>query len=54
VRLRHWIRSIRSERGTSLAEYALILSGVSLGMVAAVAGFSGTIEGMWNGVVSLM
>ncbi|MFO6452933.1 MULTISPECIES: Flp family type IVb pilin [unclassified Aeromicrobium] len=47
-------RFAQSERGTSGVEYAMIIMGVALGMVAVVGSFHESIAQMWAGVIELM
>lgn len=47
-------RTARVERGTSMTEYALILTGVAMVMVALVGIFNETAAAMWAQTVALM
>ena len=47
-------RLARGERGTSATEYALIITGIAVAMVAVVGMFHETISQMWADVIDLM
>lgn len=47
-------RTARVERGTSLTEYALILTGVAMVMVALVGVFNETAADLWGQAIALM
>ena len=50
-----WVSSIaRAERGTSLAETSLIISGVSVIILAVVRVFAGDVGEIWAGVTGLL
>lgn len=44
----------QSERGTSGVEYAMLITGVAVGMIAVVGSFHESIAQMWTGVIDLM
>lgn len=48
------IRAARFERGTSATEYALIITGISVVMLAVVGFFQESVAQMWADVIAIM
>ncbi|MCL3838778.1 Flp family type IVb pilin [Aeromicrobium duanguangcaii] len=48
------VASARSERGASAVEYALIITGVAVTMLAVVGFFQGAVAEMWEDVIAVM
>ena len=40
----------RDERGATATEYALIIAGIAVAIVGAIAVFGGELTGFWNGL----
>ncbi|MBD1271900.1 Flp family type IVb pilin [Aeromicrobium tamlense] len=44
------VLSERDEKGATATEYALIIAGIAVAIVGAIAVFGGELTGFWNGL----